>query len=292
MKRPINVLFAAFVLLAGLLTLEMTSDTVGMRSAFAGLFVPQDTVKGPKIEFNEETHDFGKIEQNTNATTTFIIKNIGTDTLVITSANPSCGCTATFIDPNKKKLAPGQSADLKVTFDAHNKAPGPMTKIVTVVSNAVNGSQRQLKITGNIFKSTVAHSGTAMSVQGVFEGSCASCHVDKGKGELGAKLYEADCAICHGSAAEHKPGADIASDAMMNYEPKEWKRIIAEGVPNTNMPAFHTKHKGPLSDEEIASLVDYMGAFKKNLMRERQMKSLNDGGATAPVPSATQASHK
>jgi hypothetical protein len=55
------------------------------------------------------------------------------------------------------------------------------------------------------------------------------------------------------------------------------------------MPAFHTKHKGPLNDEEIASLVDYMSAFKKNLMRERQMKSLNDGGTASP---ASQASHK
>lgn len=282
MKRPISVLTVAFVLFVAFLVVEVTTDSVGVRSAFAGLFVPQDTMKGPKIEFNEEIHNFGKIEQNTNATTTFVIKSVGTDTLEIISANPSCGCTAVLLDPAKKRLAPGQTADLKVTFDAHNKAPGNMTKVVTVSSNAVNGAQRQLRITGDIFKSTVAHAGSAMSIQGVFEGSCASCHVEKGKGELGAKLYEADCAICHGDAKEHKPGADIASDAMMNYEPKEWKKIISDGVDNSNMPAFHTKHKGPLNDEEIASLVDYMSAFKKNLMRERQLKSLNSNGNPTP----------
>jgi len=289
MKRPISMLAATFAVLVVFLAVEVSTDTIGVRSAFAGLFVPQDTLKGPKIEFNEEAHNFGKIEQNTNATTTFVIKSVGTDTLEIISANPSCGCTAVLLDPTKKRLAPGQSVDLKVTFDAHNKAPGPMTKIVTVSSNAVNGAQRQLKIMGDIFKSTVAHSGKAMSIQGVFEGDCASCHVEKGKGELGAKLYEADCALCHGDPKEHKPGADIASDAMMNYEPAEWKKIIADGVPNSNMPAFHTRHKGPLNDEEIASLVDYMSAFKKNLMRERQMKSLNNTGTST---GASSASHK
>ena len=75
---------------------------------------------------------------------------------------------------------------------------------------------------------------------------------------------------------------------MMNYEPKEWKKIITDGIEGTNMPAFHTKHKGPLNDDEIASLVDYMSAFKKNLAREKQMKSSVDGAPQG----ATQASHK
>jgi hypothetical protein len=45
------------------------------------------------------------------------------------------------------------------------------------------------------------------------------------------------------------------------------------------MPAFHTKNKGPLGDEEIASLVDYLGAFKKNLIREKSMKAGSATGA-------------
>lgn len=270
MKRTFALLaagiaIAAFVLLNGPSSFEL-------RTAVAGFFAPADSMKGPRIEFNEEVHDFGKIGQNTNAETTFTIKNVGTDTLEIVSANASCGCTATVLDI--KRLAPGMVSRLKVTFDAHNKAEGPMVKTVTVVSNAVNGAQKTLRIQGTIFKSNTAHVGEAMSIQGVFEGNCASCHVDKGKGELGAKLYEADCAICHGSAADHKPGADIASDAMMNYDEKAWTTIIRDGIPNSNMPAFHTKHKGPLNDEEIASIVDYLKAFKKNLQREKSMKSL------------------
>ena len=40
------------------------------------------------------------------------------------------------------------------------------------------------------------------------------------------------------------------------------------------MPAFHTKNKGPLGDEEIASLVEYMSAFKKEAERNSVKNSL------------------
>jgi len=274
MKRTL-ALFAAAIAIAAFVLLNGPSS-FEIRSAVAGFFTPADSMKGPKIEFNEEVHEFGKIEQNTPAETTFIIKNVGTDTLEIVSANPSCGCTAAVLD--NKRIAPGATTRLKVTFDPHNKAEGPVVKTITVVSNAVNGAQRTLRIQGTIFKSKTAHVGEAMSIQHVFEGNCATCHVDKGKGELGAKLYEADCGICHGSKEEFKPGPDLASDAMMNHDEKSWLAITRDGMPNSNMPAFHTKNKGPLNDEEIASIVDYLKAFKKNLQREKSMKSLE--GAT------------
>ncbi len=274
MKRSLSLCAVAIVLAAVL----FGSNTFHVGSAVAGFFTPVDTSKGPKISFNEEVHEFGKIEQNTNAETNFIIKNIGTDTLEIFSASPSCGCTAAVLD--NKRIAPGASSRLHITFDPHNKAEGPVIKTITVVSNAVNGAQRTLRIQGEIFKSKTAHKGDMMSIQHVFEGDCASCHVEKGKGELGAKLFEADCAICHGSKADNKPGVDIASDDMMNHDEKSWKKIITDGMPNSNMPAFGLKSKGPLNEEEIASLVDYLKAFKKNLMREKQMKSMAPAGST------------
>lgn len=273
--------FASGILvLAGILAIVIASGSVRIAPAFGGLFTPADTtVKGPKITINEVDHDFGKIEQQTLAVDTFIIGNVGTDTLVIMSANPSCGCTAAVLD--EKKVAPGKTTRLNITFDPRNKAEGQFTKTITVVSNSVVEPQKQLRIHGTIFKSKTAHKDM-MHLDGVFDGNCASCHVEKGKGELGAKLYEADCAICHGSKADNKPGPDIASDEMMGRTPESWKKIITEGIANSNMPAFHTKHKGPLGDEEIASLVDYLSAYKKNLAREHQMKS---GGAAVPTSS-------
>jgi len=238
---------------------------------------PAPKVSNAQIKFNEEVHEFGKIEQNSLATTNFVISNTGTDTLEVFSAQPSCGCTAAF--PGKKRIAPGDTSQLKITFDPHNKAEGDVTKTITVTSNSKVDAQKMLRIHGVIYKSKLAHKET-MHLDGLFQGNCASCHVEKGKGELGAKLYEADCAICHGSKADNKPGPDIADDLMMNHTPKQLKEVIAEGRVNTNMPAFHLKNKGPLNDEEIASLVDYMGAFKKNMVREKQMKASTTGSNT------------
>lgn len=277
MNRTRTLITSAIVGVAGLLTIILASGSVTISPAFASFFAPVDTTKGPKIEVNEIDHDFGKVEQQTNAETNFTITNRGTDTLQIMSANPSCGCTAAVL--GDKKLAPGKSTALKVTFDPHNKAEGPFTKVITIVSNSVVEPQKQIRIHGMIYRSKLAHK-ESMHLDGVFQGNCATCHVDKGKGELGAKLYEADCAICHGSKTDNKPGPDITADEMMNHTPEQWKTVIANGRPNTNMPAFHTKNKGPLNDEEIASLVDYMGAFKKNLMRERSMKSSSTGAST------------
>ena len=268
---------SALLLAAGLIAIVFASGSVHIVPAFGGLFTPADTAKGPKIAVNEVDHDFGKVEQQGTAETFFVISNVGSDTLQIVSANPSCGCTAAVLD--EKKLAPGKTTRLKVTFDPHNKAEGPFFKTITIVSNSVVDPQKQVKIHGNIYRSKLAHK-EMMHLDGVFQGNCASCHVDKGKGELGAKLYEADCAICHGVKSDNKPGPDITADEMMNHSPDQWKKLIAEGRVNTNMPGFATKYKGPLSDEEIASLVDYLGAFKKNLLRERQMKSGGTTGAS------------
>jgi len=243
----------------------------------AAQVTPQAPVKNAIIKVNEDVHEFGKIEQNSIAQTTFIIGNTGTDTLEVFSANPSCGCTASF--PGKKRIPPGDTSQLKISFDPHNKAEGDMTKTITIVSNSKTDPQKVVRIHGTIYKSKLAHTGGMMHLDGVFQGNCASCHVEKGKGELGAKLYEADCAICHGSKTDNKPGPDITDDKMMNHDAKSWKHIIAEGIDNSNMPAFALKHKGPLNDEEIASLADYLGAFKKNMARERQLKGTSSGGA-------------
>ncbi len=281
MKNSRILLASALAVLAIIGALGFGTGSTNNHTIFAGFFFPADTAAKPKnalIRFNEEIHEFGKIEQNSMAETTFIIYNDGTDTLEVFSANPSCGCTASF--PGKKRIGPHDTSHLFIRFDPHNKAEGEMTKTINVVSNSKVDPQKMLRIHGVIYKSKLAHTGTMMHLDGVFQGNCASCHVEKGKGELGAKLYEADCAICHGSKVDNKPGPDLTADAMMSHDAKSWKHIITEGIDNSNMPAFGLKHKGPLNEEEIASLVDYLGAYKKNYLREKQMKSSTSvGGA-------------
>jgi mono/diheme cytochrome c family protein len=125
-----------------------------------------------------------------------------------------------------------------------------------------------------------------MHLDGLFQGDCATCHVNKGKGELGAQLYEADCAICHGTKADDKPGPELANESMLKHSPKQWQNIIENGIPNSAMPAFHIKNKGPLGDEEIASLIEYMSAFKKEALRNKMLKSVGPTAGSSTTDNA------
>ncbi len=269
------VLMAAYVLFPG-------SRSSSLHAAKP---VPVDTTKkGAVIKIDEDTYDFHDIEQGTKAEHNFLIGNSGTDTLVIASTRPSCGCTAAVLDAKDNRIPPGGTSRLKVTFDANNKPEGPIMKSVTITSNAKNTPDAMVRIQGRVVKSKLAHKVT-MHLDGLFQGDCASCHVNKGKGELGARLFEADCAICHGTKTDGKPGPELASEAMLKHTPKQWQTIISDGITNTGMPAFHTKNKGPLGDEEIASLVEYMSAFKKEAERNNMIKSL--GPATGATSTGT-----
>lgn len=239
--------------------------------------------KYAQIVVDQDIHDFKDIELSTFVEHTFFIKNSGNDTLTIINVHASCGCTAAVMD--NMKVAPGGISRLKVKYDAHNKGLGPVTKTITIQSNSQKESSKVLRIKGNVVKSKTVHkkdehagSDAMMHLAGIFEGDCAKCHVDKGRGELGARLYDADCAICHGNAVDGKPGPDITSKAMMSHDKKSWENIIKNGRKDTHMPAFHLSNKGPLNDEEIASIVDYLDAFKKNMKRTE-----NSGSGNTPV---------
>ncbi len=63
-----------------------------------------------------DTWDFGIIKQNEIVSHDFEIKNNLTRTLAIKDVTTSCGCTASAA--KKKKLAPGESTQVKVDFNS------------------------------------------------------------------------------------------------------------------------------------------------------------------------------
>lgn len=92
---------------------------------------------GPKMVFDQMTHEFGKITQGESASYEFKFKNTGKEPLIITSASGSCGCTVP--DWPKDPIKPGGSASIKVTFNSAGKMGG-QDKTVTIVSNATEGT--------------------------------------------------------------------------------------------------------------------------------------------------------
>ncbi len=75
----------------------------------------------PRIAVSSASVEFGPI--GSRAERTVQVRNLGRAPLVITAISSSCGCTTARI--GKQELAPGEGADLTITFDV--KAHGPQT---------------------------------------------------------------------------------------------------------------------------------------------------------------------
>lgn len=103
-------------------------------------------VNGPQITFQESEFNFGDIAQGEKAEHIFTFKNTGTAPLVLSNVLTTCGCTAS--EWPKEPVAPGKSAQIKVTFNSAGKM-GVQNKVITIVSNAVN-AQEQVKMVGNV----------------------------------------------------------------------------------------------------------------------------------------------
>jgi uncharacterized protein DUF1573 len=99
---------------------------------------PDDVAK-----LNTDKYDFGKIKQSVPVVTYFEIKNISDKPLVVENTWGSCGCTT----PEKieKPIAPGETAKLKVNYNA--AALGAFSKDVYIKFAGVE-TPKDVKITG------------------------------------------------------------------------------------------------------------------------------------------------
>ena len=117
-----------------------------------------DKTKVPVLEFETETHDFGRITEGEKIQYAFKFKNVGTGDLVIRSANGSCGCTVP--EWPHEPVPPGGTGVINITFDSSGKH-GMQHKTVTLISNTVPANT-VLNITGEVANAdgTVDNSGS------------------------------------------------------------------------------------------------------------------------------------
>lgn len=90
-------------------------------------------------------YDFGTIDYAGDGSVVFQFTNNGDIPAVLTSVRASCGCTTP--DWPHDPIGPGESAEIKVTYDT--KRTGYFNKGITVVSN-VSKKPIQLKIFGTV----------------------------------------------------------------------------------------------------------------------------------------------
>lgn len=89
---------------------------------------------GAKIEFKEETINYGEVEKGKDdGIRIFEFSNTGDQPLIIKNAKSSCGCT--IPEWPKEPIPPGGKGQIKVQY---NMNPGPISKTITIESNAIN----------------------------------------------------------------------------------------------------------------------------------------------------------
>jgi len=97
------------------------------------------------IKFNKTVHDYGTMKQGGDGGCEFTFVNTGKEPLIISNCQGSCGCTVPSCP--KEPILPGKTGIIKVHYDT--KRVGPISKTVTVQSNAISGTQT-IQIKGTI----------------------------------------------------------------------------------------------------------------------------------------------
>ena len=105
-----------------------------------------NAANAPVMKFEFESHDFGKIKQNDKTSYQFKFTNTGKSPLIIADAVASCGCTKP--EWPKTTIKPGESAEIKVTFNSAAKI-GLQDKQVTITANT-NPAQNLVHLIGEV----------------------------------------------------------------------------------------------------------------------------------------------
>jgi hypothetical protein len=98
-----------------------------------------------EIKFDKMVHDYGTIKQGADGGCEFKFTNTGKEPLIITNCQGSCGCTVPSCP--KEPILPGKTGIIKVHYDT--KRVGPISKTVSVQSNALSGNQT-IQIKGTV----------------------------------------------------------------------------------------------------------------------------------------------
>jgi hypothetical protein len=106
----------------------------------------KEKVDGPVLTFEKNTHDFGDINHGDKVEQMFKFTNTGTEPLIITNIQVTCGCTAP--EWPREPIMPGGTGKIKVVFNSTGKH-GRQDKTVTVVSNAANDDNK-IRFTTNV----------------------------------------------------------------------------------------------------------------------------------------------
>ncbi|HYV28625.1 MAG TPA: DUF1573 domain-containing protein [Candidatus Eisenbacteria bacterium] len=137
--------------------MNRTSTTILSLLAFIAIFAGINATSGetlaakstaspntgtPRIQFETNFYDLGKMTSVENITGAFKFKNVGDGTLKIDPPQASCDCTEPFVKPDT--VAPGESGEILYVIKLDRPLKGQ--RIIHVHSNDPNTPVMQLKL--------------------------------------------------------------------------------------------------------------------------------------------------
>jgi cytochrome c553 len=205
----------------------------------------------------------------------FMVKNVSGGDLTIDRVMSSCDCTVAKPPRDPWRMKPGDADKLDVLVDLRNKTPGTFFKDVDVLSG---GETNVLTVSVTIPADVTNGMSPAMADrlfgqqlagvdhQAVFKGNiCVKCHLVPAFGKSGENLFHVACGICHEASHRATMVPDLhalKTEIDTNY----WQNWVAHGKAGTLMPGFAATDGGPLDDEQIKGLVNYLtNAFPRPL---------------------------
>ena len=93
---------------------------------------PAEAAKGARISIEPQSFDFGKALPNKTLTKEFVVKNFGSEDLLIERVSTTCGCTVA--EGYSKVVKPGETTTLRVKLETRTYS-GRVERKVAVKSN-------------------------------------------------------------------------------------------------------------------------------------------------------------
>ncbi|HHT9138879.1 MAG TPA: DUF1573 domain-containing protein [Candidatus Wunengus sp. YC60] len=142
MKIYIKIIFIFFASIISI-NIVTASDLADKNTSI------EKTIEMPKISFEEQVYDFGKIYIGESVKHEFKFKNLGKGELIINNVKSSCGCTAALV--SKNILRKEEEGEVAIKFNSGHYV-GKITKSVVVNSNDPENSKYKLTITGEVIE--------------------------------------------------------------------------------------------------------------------------------------------